>query len=148
MKKILHFVFSLINPDMKVTWLSMQYHRWESDRQAKRNKIYKEDAKANGYVFFEVPGAGDICISESPHHSTGKVIGFGIGISWARYGYVGGVLGRDEAKRMAEFILQKCSECAETMQEEVEKRHQEFLKSQNWTQQEYDTWISQYSYNK
>lgn len=145
MKTVLHFIFNLINPHWKVTWLSMQYHRWENDRRKRDNDIYRKNASKDGeYIFFEVPGAGNICMSKSCHCSTGKVIGFLFGVEWGRYGFIGGVLGRDEAKRMADFILEKCSETTETMQEEIEKRHKKFLQETNMTQVEYDIWMAQY----
>lgn len=56
---------------------------------------------------FEVPGAGYIHISNTLSHSTGNANGFGIGVSWGRHGYMGGVLDRKEAIRLAELILEK-----------------------------------------
>lgn len=117
--KLLHFIFNQINPNCKVTWLSMKYHRWESQRRKNRNLCFKNDTDRYPSLYFDVPGAGEICISESCHHYTGKVAGFSFGVEWGLYGFSGGVLGRDEAKRMAEFILSKCSEVSETMEEEL-----------------------------
>lgn len=110
----------------------MQYHRWEHDRQKKDNNQYRMNA-SDEYLFFEVPGAGDICISKNCHHSTGEVVGFGFGVEWGRYGFCGGVLGREEAKRLAEFIITECSTTTETMQEERERRK---LERQKWAQEQ------------
>jgi hypothetical protein len=118
--KLLHLIFNSINPNIKVTWLSQRYHRWESSRIKRQNDNYRKNNNVPS-IYFEVPGAGDICMSESCHHSTGQVVGFSFGVEWGRHGFCGGVIGRDEAKRMAEFILQKCAETTETMQEERER---------------------------
>lgn len=117
---LLHLIFNAINPEGKITWLSCSYHRWETLRQRRQNEKFRNNNNVPS-LYFEVPGAGDICMSESCHHSTGQVVGFNFGTEWGRYGYCGGVLGREEAKRMAEFILQKCSETTETMQQEIER---------------------------
>ena len=132
--KLLHFLFNQINPRTKVTWLSRQYHIWESNRQELQNRMYRNNINIP-MIYFDVPGAGDICISEDCHHSTGKVVGFSFGVEWGRYGFSGGVIGRDEAKRMAEFILSKCNEVSETMEEEriiiKKKMNDYFDKMQN-----------------
>jgi hypothetical protein len=117
---LLHLIFNAINPDGKVTWISQRYHRWERSRMKRQNENYRKNNNVPS-IYFEVSGAGDICMSESCHDSTGQVIGFSFGVEWGRYGFFGGVIGRDEAKRMAEFILQKCAETTETMQEERER---------------------------
>jgi hypothetical protein len=69
---------------------------------------------------FEVPGAGWIEISKDPHNHTVDRAGFGFGVSWGRHGYVGGVLGRMEAIRLAEYILEKCADLPLTERQEVE----------------------------
>lgn len=117
---LLHLIFNAIEPERKTTWLSQRFSRWKSERHDRRNAQYRKYTDVPS-VYFEVPGAGDICMSESCHHSTGQVVGFSFGAEWGRYGFCGGVMGRDEAKRMAEFILQKCAETTETMQEERER---------------------------
>ena len=70
------------------------------------------------YMHFDVPGAGKIELGDNCHTSTGFVVGFSFGVEWGRHGYAGGVLGRDEAKRIAEYILNKCSEVNESMSDE------------------------------
>ena len=117
---LLHFIFSLIKPERKVTWLSIAFSRWDSKRRKTNNYNYKKYNKIPS-LYFEVPGAGDICISESCHHYTGKVVGFSFGVEWGNHGYAGGVIGRDEAIRMANFIIAKCSKITETMDEERER---------------------------
>lgn len=59
---------------------------------------------------FEVPGAGFIHISNRIGFTCGNANGFDFGVSWGRHGYVGGVLDRREAIRLAEFILEKVAE--------------------------------------
>lgn len=122
--KILHFIFNLIEPERKVTWLSSSFHRW---RYARRKKDALNYRKYNDVPskYFDVPGAGDICISENCHHSTGKVVGFSFGVEWTSHPFSSGVLGRDEAVKMAEFILEKCSNVEETMDEERERMKRE-----------------------
>ena len=114
---LLHFIFNLIKPERKVTWLSRSFSVWDHNRRKTNNFNYKKH-NISPSLYFDVPGAGDIRISESCHLSTGNVVGFSFGVEWGNNGYVGGVLGRDEAKRLAEFINAKCSETNETMSEE------------------------------
>lgn len=127
---LLHIIFNLINPDHKVTWLSQRYHRWEHARHDKRNREYIKLDTNEPSIYFDVPGGGKIRMSENGHSVCGKAVGFSFGVEWGRYGYCGGVLGRDEAKRMAEFIIQKCSEIQEPMIEEYKRR---FPTSENYS---------------
>lgn len=125
---LLHIIFNLINPDNKVTWLSQRYHRWESNRHERRNRQYLKNCDTHEpSLYFDVPGAGKIRMSEDCHSACGYVVGFSFGVEWGRYGFCGGVIGRDEAKRMAEFILKKCSETQEPMKEEYSRRFPEIL---------------------
>jgi len=57
------------------------------------------------YIDYDVKGAGNIRISKSADSSCGGVDGFSIGVEWGKFGYVGGVISRDEAIRMAKHIL-------------------------------------------
>ena len=113
---LLHLIFNAINPDTKVTWLSVRYHRWERSRMEKKNQNYIKNNNVQS-LYFKVNGAGDICMSERCNHLAGCGLGFSFDVEWGRHGFVGGVIGIDEAKRMAEFILQKCAETTETIQE-------------------------------
>ena len=79
-------------------------------------------------IYFKVPGAGDIFMSKECHTHTGSACGFSFGVEWGIHGFSGGVLGRNEAKRMAEFILQKCSEVRETEEEELIRYNIEWKK--------------------
>lgn len=56
-------------------------------------------------VYFDVPGAGKIQISRSTSVRTGSAEGFSFGVEWGRHGYAGGVLSREEAVRLSNFIL-------------------------------------------
>lgn len=58
------------------------------------------------HIYFPVAGAGEIRISKDCCNSCGGVVGFGIGVSWGRFGFTGGVISRSEARQMAEYILE------------------------------------------
>lgn len=125
MGKILNWFFKRLRPK-KPNWLSIRFALWEHDRRKELNerikKVYQEDGR---YAFFDVPGAGQIMISESVHYSCGNVIGFDFGVEWGGHGFCGGVIGRAEAKRLANFIMDKCSSVTETEQEERDRRDKE-----------------------
>lgn len=55
----------------------------------------------NNNIFFNVPSAGKIALGTSPHTLSGSAAGFSFAVSWGKYGYVGGTIGRNEAKRLA-----------------------------------------------
>jgi hypothetical protein len=57
------------------------------------------------YVYFTVPGAGEIRLSRSTSFRTGGVEGFSFGVEWGEHGYAGGVLSKEEGVRLANFIL-------------------------------------------
>lgn len=59
----------------------------------------------NEYVYFDVPGAGKIQISRSTSIKTGGIEGFSFGVEWSKYPYIGGVLSKEEAVKLASFIL-------------------------------------------
>ena len=102
---------------------------------------YIEDfARAHGYikpvskseyprcedaVLFSVPGAGYVAISQNAHNLTGQTVGFSFEVSWGSHGYVGGVMGRTQAIRMAEFILKTCEGITETELQEYFRREKE-----------------------
>lgn len=88
-----------------------------------RNKEYKEGQSGlDKRTFFRVAGAGDISISNSPHWLTGSAVGFDISISWASGGFSGGVIGRGEAKKLAEFILEKVNAVKISEEDEYAER--------------------------
>lgn len=74
---------------------------------------------------FDVKGAGRIILGSGCHSACGRAIGFSFGVSWGRHGVVGGVLGRTEAKKMAEYILGKLKDETMTESEEWEIRFPE-----------------------
>jgi hypothetical protein len=57
------------------------------------------------YVYFTIPGAGEIRLSRSTSFTTGGVEGFTFGVEWGEYGYSGGVLSKEEGVKLANFIL-------------------------------------------
>lgn len=106
---LLHWFFNKINPEGAANWLSAKYAWWYYSRKEKYNREFM----ANPHVpieSFDVAGAGNVCISKDPCHFTGSAYGFGFSVSWGSSLYIGGVLGLEEAKRMAEFILEKYNE--------------------------------------
>ena len=57
--------------------------------------------------FFEVVGAGKIQIGKLPDNECGDAKGFHVGVEWGNYGYAGGVIDKEEAKRLADFIYDR-----------------------------------------
>lgn len=57
------------------------------------------------YEYFDVPGAGKIQIAKDPTWTTGGAKGFTFGVEWGGNGYIGGVLDKKEAVRLARHIL-------------------------------------------
>lgn len=57
------------------------------------------------YEYFDVIGAGRIEISKSADWKCGGKIGFSFGVEWGRNGFTGGVISREEAVLLAEYIL-------------------------------------------
>jgi hypothetical protein len=54
---------------------------------------------------FTVNGSGILRITEDADFICGGQTGFSIGVEWSKHKFCGGVLSRDEAKRLAEHIL-------------------------------------------
>ncbi len=65
----------------------------------------EEKSKQSNNSYFNVIGAGTIAISKECKYVCGKEDGFSFGVEWGRYGFAGGVLSKDEARRLAEHIL-------------------------------------------
>jgi hypothetical protein len=118
--KLLHFIFEKINPSNKVTWLSVQYHKWEYERRDRRISNFRKNINFP-INYYNIAGAGDICVSQNCDHVTGKVVGFSFGVEWSNHPFHGGVLGRDEAEKLAKFILLKCAEKTESMDDEYKR---------------------------
>lgn len=53
---------------------------------------------------FEVQGAGEIHVGTNANAWCGTAAGFLLRVSWGKHGLAGGVLDRDEAKRLADMI--------------------------------------------
>lgn len=104
--KVLYFIFNLLEPEHKVTKLSSSFSRWKHLRHYKQILKY-ETKNSDSREYFKVRGAGNIAISKSSDYQCG-VIGFNFGVSWGRYQYTGGVLSKEDAKRLALFILDNC----------------------------------------
>jgi len=57
------------------------------------------------HLHFRVNGAGKIQITDDYKYSCGGEEGFSFGVEWGKHGFTGGVLPKEEAKRLAEHIL-------------------------------------------
>ena len=66
---------------------------------------------------FEVNGAGQIILGGNANTICGTQAGFHFGVTWGRHGEVGGMISREEAKRMAEFILEELNKDLPTYKE-------------------------------
>lgn len=72
-----------------------------------KEKFIKNNDKDKSEHHFDVIGAGKIRISESANYQIGNSLGFDFGVEWGELGYAGGVLTQHEARKLAEFILDK-----------------------------------------
>lgn len=120
--KILHLISKLIA-------------KRKSNTTGKRNAPFMEtdETASSDDVFFEVSGAGKIAISKGCHAHTGRSFGFDFGVSWGQYGYCGGVLDREVAKQLAEFILAEYDKITP----EIKMEEQAYLKERDTRLQEY-----------
>jgi len=57
------------------------------------------------YLYFTVNGAGDIRISTHCKYQCALREGFMFGVEWGKHGFVGGLLSKEDAKKLAEHIL-------------------------------------------
>ena len=106
----MHNIFNLIDPERGTNWFSVMFSRWQTDRINKWNDNYRKATTNNPMMkshYFKASGGGDVVISNSFNHSCGDAVGFSFDVEWGRFGFCGAVLGRREAKRMAECILER-----------------------------------------
>ena len=131
---LLNWFFCKITPVGKNTWLSLKYNQWRYSMLDRRNENFKQNPYDKA-TFFNVAGAGEIAISDNHTHRTGGAAGFGFSVSWYGSGLgCGGVLGITEAKRLANFILEKVA--TETRTEEdihadLKKKEDEYFEMLN-----------------
>lgn len=57
------------------------------------------------YLEFNVNGAGKLRISDTDKWKCGGEYGFSIGVEWGRFGFAGGTMPKEEARKMAKHIL-------------------------------------------
>ena len=57
------------------------------------------------YLHFRVNGAGKIQITDDCQYRCGGEEGFSFGVEWGKHGFAGGVLPKEEARKLAEHIL-------------------------------------------
>lgn len=107
---LLHWFFEKLEPRGELNWLSVRFARWKYSKLDRHNEYYLKQSSIPERVF-KVAGAGTMVISETANHSTGQSYGFGISVSWSENGLgIGGVLGIDEARKLATHIQSKCDE--------------------------------------
>ena len=135
--KLLNYFFTLILAEKGNNWLSVKFHKYQQAKTVEYNNRWiaescsKKTIESMGVThFFEVPGAGHISLSDGCHSHTGGVFGFEFGASWGKYGFCGGVIGRSEAKRLAEIILRQIKKCDISEEEELVEWEKEFEKMQ------------------
>jgi hypothetical protein len=77
---------------------------------------------------YEVVGAGHIKISGNPNSICGRRAGFSFGVSWSNHGIdCGGVLPREEARKLADRIYELLGECTQTEEEYYDEWQRKFL---------------------
>jgi len=62
---------------------------------------------------FEVTGAGSIRIEHDAISYSGGAAGLGVGVSWGRYGYIGGVLDAAEVRKLRDALNEWLDRCEE-----------------------------------
>ena len=80
----------------------------ERDTTKKDWNMTEEEIKKfneENYEYFDVPGAGKIQIAKDPTWTTGGAEGFAFGVEWGKHSYIGGVIDKKEAVRLARHIL-------------------------------------------
>jgi hypothetical protein len=77
-----------------------------------KDHISEEDAT------FNVVGAGTIKLGGNASCACGGRVGFHFGVSWSKHGAdCGGVLSREEAKKLADRIYEVLNNCTDTEEE-------------------------------
>jgi len=74
----------------------------------------------NEEVRFKVAGAGELILGTGINTVCGGLIGFHLGVTWGNHGESGGVIDREDAKRLADFILI-------TLENQQSKTHEEVM---------------------
>ena len=105
---IAKLLFRLLNPEKGSNFISREYLGFKLRKQASDNAIW-EKSRCPSY-FFDVPGAGRVCISKSSKHRCGKAVGFSIGCEWGEFGFAGGVMDKQDARLLASHIMDTISE--------------------------------------
>lgn len=101
MKKVL---FDFILGRKKPNWFSRSLNRYSGNIQTVKNETHKNILRDQSYHFYDCPGAGLLAIGDLPQASCGGKEGFSISAEWGEYGYIGGVLPKEEAKKLADHI--------------------------------------------
>lgn len=66
---------------------------------------------------FDIIGAGELIISRSPNWTCGNEVGFSLDVTWGRFGETGGMIPREEARRLANLILEELSKDLKSKEE-------------------------------
>ena len=132
--KLLHYFFNIIWPNNSKgnNWLSIHFSKWFFERRRKQYREFenwvKPEDSDNYHVFFGGDIGQGIAISESFNWNGANRIGFSVALDYGIWGYTHTVLGRREAKRMAEFILQRLATEPQTEEDQLTEEKKKFEK--------------------
>lgn len=70
----------------------------------------EEEEYVKSFAHFNVTGAGQVVLSNGTSGVCGQSGGFHLHVSWDGCSGAGGILGINEAKRLAEYILEKINQ--------------------------------------
>ncbi len=129
--KLLHYFFNIIWPERGKNWLSIRFARWFFNNLRKQEKLWEEAntgiKSRNPHQFF---GYTDkhrgVAVSESINWSSGDRIGLSFAQPYGCFGYVHTTIGRREAKRMAEFILERIATETESEEDQLIRQEKEY----------------------
>lgn len=118
-EKIIKLINELImpryaKPKKDHNWFSHQFYWWLKNKQ----KIFYDEHRnalenIGPHVYFHVEGAGDVCMSWTCGNKMNESVGFTFDAQWGinlELKSQGGIIDREEAKKMARFILQRCEQ--------------------------------------
>ena len=126
-----NLIFSILIPENRTNFISRRFARWRSRKRELLLVKQLPFAKEESHIY-DVPGAGFIAVSKYCGVRTGKALGFSLGCSWSHAGLIGGVLGFEEARRLANHLLDASSKYTLSESQELEKikiKEQEYIDS-------------------
>jgi len=117
---MLKLIFRLISGYKNPNWFSRKFWKYY---YAERNRREFEFPRQEEFRYYDVTGGGKLALSKSADFLCGDKVGFSIGVSWTMHPYIGGVLSRAQAKKLAEYILEQLSKCTDSEETEVANYH-------------------------